>query len=322
MGGALVRCGVRASDLSGEEDLHDSEWLADSSLGLVSCRSNFIRLMIRCDDSSCMYLWSQWQTEQDRIRTSSLVDREIPNNSSARSACAEWETWTIRVLRIWGETLRGDTILAVVLDSGEVLVYDLRLWLCILDLVDDFFLIERGSTLPAVGLGSFGVDSIFPVRTKVWRLLRGNGDEPSSSRRNESREVRIWASNASSSSIDGRLGVFSVGLLGGNGEILRGPKSLPPYELWELDRLIPLLGDADAERGVVDRWLVASLTVEARDVGRKDWGGCSVFYWWGPRKFHTRFWLTFIDRIFYWSIQRWRHNLFSVLILTISSCEL
>lgn len=63
--------------------------------------------------------------------------------------------------------MRGDTILAVVLDSGEVLVYDLRLWLYILDLVDDFFLIERGSTLPAVGLDSFGIDSVFPAGTKV-----------------------------------------------------------------------------------------------------------------------------------------------------------
>jgi len=59
--------------------------------------------------------------------------------------------------------LRGETILAVVLDNGEVLVYDLRLGVYVLDLVDDFFLIERGSTLPAVGLGGLGVESVFSL---------------------------------------------------------------------------------------------------------------------------------------------------------------
>jgi hypothetical protein len=62
--------------------------------------------------------------------------------------------------------LRGDTILAVVLNSGEVLVYDLRLELYVLDLVDDFFLIERGSTLFVVELGSLDMESMLPVGTK------------------------------------------------------------------------------------------------------------------------------------------------------------
>ena len=58
--------------------------------------------------------------------------------------------------------MRGDTILAVVLDSGEVLVYDLRLEVYVLDLVDDFFIIERGSTLPVVELSALGVEIMFP----------------------------------------------------------------------------------------------------------------------------------------------------------------
>lgn len=62
--------------------------------------------------------------------------------------------------------MRGDTILAEVLDSGEVLVYDLKLDVYVLDLVDVFFIIERGSTLPVVELGALGVESMFPVGMK------------------------------------------------------------------------------------------------------------------------------------------------------------
>jgi hypothetical protein len=51
----------------------------------------------------------------------------------------------------------------VLLDSGEILVYDLRLEVCVLDLVDGFFLIESGSTLPVVELDCLGVESMLPV---------------------------------------------------------------------------------------------------------------------------------------------------------------
>jgi hypothetical protein len=74
----------------------------------------------------------------------------------------------------------------VLLDSGEILVYDLRLEVYVLDLVDGFFLIESGSTLPVVELDCRGVVSNVPVATNGWRLLRGNGDGASSSVKDES----------------------------------------------------------------------------------------------------------------------------------------
>lgn len=62
-------------------------------------------------------------------------------------------------LVVWGDTLRGEIILPVVFDSGDILCFRVGVYELCPERVDDFFLIERGSILlngvaaPFVALG-------------------------------------------------------------------------------------------------------------------------------------------------------------------------
>lgn len=176
--------------------------------------------------------------------------------------------------------MRGEIILAVVLDNGDIFLYDLlgEGYKPCPERMDDFFLIERGSIL-LTGV-DMGVSAVV-CRMEGCCLFRIRGEEGTSSRR----AVREGSSsrNVSSSSSTSESSVFAsckhvdAGLVGGN-DGLRGPNrriSLAGGTEDFASEGIPVAGDCG--RYSDDMGLSTSFLVDIRDPRFNCSGGPSSY---------------------------------------------
>jgi hypothetical protein len=80
------------------------------------------------------------------------------------------------ILEVWGDTFRGEIILAVVFESGDILYFRDGVYALCPERVDDFFLIERGSILlNGVGVPLTGLGVLSPSPEGVKRLSFTSG---------------------------------------------------------------------------------------------------------------------------------------------------
>lgn len=173
--------------------------------------------------------------------------------------------------------MRGEIILAVVLDNGDILLYGLLgegYTLCP-ERTEDFFLIDRGSILLT------GADIGVSAAVCCGRLCRGRGEEGVSLRRavregSSSRNVSS-SSSISESSVVASCKRDDAGLVGGN-EGLRGPNrriSLAGGTEGFNSEETPEAGDRGRDSD--DMGLSASIVVDIRDPRFNCSGGPSSY---------------------------------------------